>query len=543
MSDIPKDDATDLDAFYAQHPSFIWGPALVAGGVWALTKTFGLSAAPYGFQNAALYAVYGAGLSFAAHGWYCVFADTPKQLQSYDDKKEVVKPGETPMQYFEKEQPRRSAVRQVATFMTSVVYTVYPFAAPTTSWVSFAGWTCALAVYWDLHFFIVHKFAHENRAAYKWLHKLHHQYKQPDVFNAYFVTYQSHFATEQSVVLIMALCGLPRDVFTWTLWFGTLDSFIKHGGHSVSGMKLPLLPLTWGQLSTILSPWSLVFGGATTAEHDWHHEKFTTNYSLSFQYLDRLFGTYHPGRVAGEAMQTPAPAEPPKTAQYTTLIESTPEDWVIQGQAFDSYKASGHIVANMLRLVENMKGELGEIGARVDMYEHSLQTATRARRAGADDETIVCALLHDVGEVLSGTNHGEIAAAMLRPYISPQNYWLLANHEVFQAYYFLDKCGGDKDLRDKVREYKDAGIVKGHPWYEATEKFCLEYDQPSFDPTYDSDSLASFVPLVTAVLDRKPFWWEPADKPESELDCKARLAFGYSLDARGPRSPAQNVRG
>eukprot|EP00961_Rhodomonas_salina_P198277 2675225-Rhodomonas_salina.1 len=189
MSDIPKDDATDLDAFYAQHPSFICmprsesrvlsascrrrkrmnsvrGPALVAGGVWALTKTFGLSAAPYGFQNAALYAVYGAGLSFAAHGWYCVFADTPKQLQSYDDKKEVVKPGETPMQYFEKEQPRRSAVRQVATFMTSVVYTVYPFAAPTTSWVSFAGWTCALAVYWDLHFFIVHKFAHENRAAY-----------------------------------------------------------------------------------------------------------------------------------------------------------------------------------------------------------------------------------------------------------------------------------------------------------------------------------------------------------------------------------------
>lgn len=210
----------------------------------------------------------------------------------------------------------------------------------------------------------------------------------------------------------------------------------------------------------------------------------------------------------------------------------------MQGKAFDAYKENGHIVRNVLRLVENMKGEMGEIGARVDMYEHSLQTATRARRAGADTETIVCALLHDIGEVLSGTNHGEIAAALLRPYISPMNHWLLSQHEVFQAFYFLDKCGGDKDLRDKVKEYQKAGIVKGHPWYEATEKFCLEYDQPSFDPTYDTDSLASFIPLVTEVLDRQPYWWEPADKKEEDLDCKARLAFGYSLDARSTAKAA-----
>ena len=168
------------------------------------------------------------------------------------------------------------------------------------------------------------------------------------------------------------------------------------------------------------------------------------------------------------------------------------------------------------------------------MYEHSLQTATRARRGGADTETIVCALLHDVGEVLSATNHGEIPAAILRPYVTPMNHWMLYNHEVFQAYFFLDKCGGDKDLRDKVKEYRAAGICKGHPYYDATEKFCLEYDQPSFDPSYDTDSLASFVPLVTEVLDRKPFWWEPTDKKEEDLDPKARLAFGYSLDARGP---------
>jgi predicted HD phosphohydrolase len=138
--------------------------------------------------------------------------------------------------------------------------------------------------------------------------------------------------------------------------------------------------------------------------------------------------------------------------------------------------------------------------------------------------------MHDIGEVLSGTNHGEIPAAILRPYISPQNHWVLANHEVFQAYYFLDKCGGDKDLRDKVAEYKENGFIKGHPFYEACVDFCENYDQPSFDPDYPCDSLESFRPLVEEVLSRQPFWWEK--KSGEDMDCKARLAAGYSLKVR-----------
>lgn len=133
------------------------------------------------------------------------------------------------------------------------------------------------------------------------------------------------------------------------------------------------------------------------------------------------------------------------------------------------------------------------------MFTHSVQTATRARRAGADRETVVCALLHDVGEVLSGTNHGEIPAAMLRPYITPLNYWVLYNHEIFQAYYYLDKCGGDKDLRDKIKAYKEKGYVPGHPYYDACAKFCHEYDQPSFDPDYPSDSLESFAEVFVVL--------------------------------------------
>ena len=108
------------------------------------------------------------------------------------------------------------------------------------------------------------------------------------------------------MILIAAAAGLPVDVFTWTLWFGTLDSFIKHGGHSVSSCRLPFLPFSWEFLAMCLSPWSLVFGGATTAEHDWHHEKFTTNYALSFTVrraprAPRSSRCVHAGRAAHRA--------------------------------------------------------------------------------------------------------------------------------------------------------------------------------------------------------------------------------------------------
>jgi hypothetical protein len=267
----------------------------------------------------------------------------------------------------------------------------------------FVGWTAAFAVYWDLHFFVAHKAAHDFPAMYQAVHKLHHSHKQPGVFTAYYVTYQSHVLTEQLVVLIAAACGLPRDVLTWTLFWGTLGTYVEHCGHDLHDVQLiPLFPLTFGQLSTILSPWSLVLGGESAAHHDWHHETFNTNYALSFTYLDQLFGTFHPGRVPGEALgldprsldqaaemkmtavgraeakdeakdeakeakgeakgeakdipKTKAgAAKKLPTAQYLTLKGSTKADWVVQGAAFDKYAADGNIVRNVLELVEKMK--------------------------------------------------------------------------------------------------------------------------------------------------------------------------------------------
>ena len=130
-------------------------------------------------------------------------------------------------------------------------------------------------------------------------------------------------------------------------------------------------------------------------------------------------------------------------------------------------------------------------GYRVTRLEHSLQAATRAHRAGEDEETVVCALLHDVGDYLAPANHSEVAAAMLRPYVSEKNYWVVKHHGVFQGVYYFHHQGVDPHLRDRWR---------GHPYYQATVDFCADYDQCSFDPGYDWEPLEFFEPMVRRVL-------------------------------------------
>jgi len=88
-----------------------------------------------------------------------------------------------------------------------------------------------------------------------------------------------------------------------------------------------------------------------------------------------------------------------------------------------------------------------------------------------------------------------------------------------------------------TKAYRDQGLVKGQEFYDGCATFCLEYDQPSFGPCYDTDSLESVSPLVAEVLGRKPFWWEPKGKAEEELGPKcARLAFGYLLASRDEKA-------
>lgn len=176
-------------------------------------------------------------------------------------------------------------------------------------------------------------------------------------------------------------------------------------------------------------------------------------------------------------------------AKFKAFTESTKEEWqLIAENAAKFNKGLADRVLTHLRLLD---GDFG--GFPVDRLEHSLQTATRAMRGGEDEEYIVCALLHDIGDTLGSHNHPDIAAAILKPFVSEQNHWMVQNHGIFQGYYFFHHLGLDRNMRDKFKD---------HEWYEYAAKFCHQYDQPAFDPDYQSEPLETFEPMVRRVFER-----------------------------------------
>ena len=112
--------------------------------------------------------------------------------------------------------------------------------------------------------------------------------------------------------------------------------------------------------------------------------------------------------------------EEPRAA-FTSMERSTGEDWAIIGTSFVPFaqKLPDRILAH-LRLLD---GDYG--GFAVDRLTHSLQTATLAHRAGEDEEYVVCALLHDIGDTLGSFNHADIGAAIVRPFVSEANHWMV----------------------------------------------------------------------------------------------------------------------
>ncbi|NBC21610.1 MAG: HD domain-containing protein [Alphaproteobacteria bacterium] len=175
--------------------------------------------------------------------------------------------------------------------------------------------------------------------------------------------------------------------------------------------------------------------------------------------------------------------------QFKTFADSTAGDWaIISGHAKDFNKGLAKRVIDHLRLLD---GDFG--GFPVDRLEHSLQTATRAMRDGHDEEYLVCALLHDIGDTLGSYNHPDIAAAILKPFVSEKNHWMVQHHGIFQGYYFFHHLGLDRDMREQFR---------GHPHFEYTAQFCHLYDQAAFDSDYDSAPLETFIPMVERVFSK-----------------------------------------
>ncbi len=181
------------------------------------------------------------------------------------------------------------------------------------------------------------------------------------------------------------------------------------------------------------------------------------------------------------------PETPARRATFTSFEESTAEDWAIIAPQLQITQS---LVAE--RVIELMRAlEFDHGGFPVDRLEHSLQTATRAERDGRDDEYVLCALLHDIGDTLSPYSHPDIAAGILKPFVSEANHFMVKHHGEFQGYYFWDYIGLDKNARDKHRD---------SPYFEYTEEFCAKYDQTAFDPDYTSAPLSHYEPLIRSVF-------------------------------------------
>ena len=165
------------------------------------------------------------------------------------------------------------------------------------------------------------------------------------------------------------------------------------------------------------------------------------------------------------------------------MAASTQADWNVIGAEFVRF-AQG-LPDRVLRHLALLDGDYG--GFPVDRLTHSLQTATLAHRDGRDEEYVVCALLHDIGDTLGSYNHPDIAAAILKPFVSEENHWMVEKHGIFQGYYFFHHLGLDRNLREQFR---------GHPCFERTARFCERYDSPAFDTKLEALPLEAFEPML-----------------------------------------------
>ncbi len=176
-----------------------------------------------------------------------------------------------------------------------------------------------------------------------------------------------------------------------------------------------------------------------------------------------------------------------QTVDFIHMEDGTREEYEFLGQLERGYtdQLPQRIMAALSKLAQGLSGY------RINRLEHSLQGATRAHRAGESDEMVVAILLHDIGDELAPHSHSEMAAAILRPFVSEKIYWIVKHHGVFQMYYYAHHCGGDRNTRE---------MFSDSPWYQDAIDFCHNYDQNCFDPDYDTEPLAFFEPVLRRVL-------------------------------------------
>lgn len=204
-----------------------------------------------------------------------------------------------------------------------------------------------------------------------------------------------------------------------------------------------------------------------------------------------------PSRVIMPAAPAPCTgACAPQATGFQTIIDkeartrfrrmdwSTPLDWlVIANSTSNLHKINTHnAIINLLNQCARYS-----FGMRINVLQHCLQTATRAARAGASDELVLGALLHDVGIAISYPGHAQISASIIRTFVSDDVYKTVLHHHEFELAHYGHRIGQSTTMRN---------LYVNEPWYPTATKFVDEWVQVSYDPGYASYSLQDFIPLI-----------------------------------------------
>ena len=177
--------------------------------------------------------------------------------------------------------------------------------------------------------------------------------------------------------------------------------------------------------------------------------------------------------------------------KFTQMKDGTKEDYDLLSKYEENF--SKDLPDRILDALRNLDSSVD--GYQVTRLEHSLQSATRAEKDGADEEMVVATLVHDIGDNLAPYNHSQLVASVLRPYVSEKVYWIMLHHGIFQEYYYAHHIGRDRNAREKFKD---------HPYYQDAVDFCEKWDQKSFDPDYESYSLEYFEPKVRKLFSKEP---------------------------------------
>ncbi|MEO1066658.1 MAG: peptidase [Pseudomonadota bacterium] len=189
---------------------------------------------------------------------------------------------------------------------------------------------------------------------------------------------------------------------------------------------------------------------------------------------------------------------------FTQMKDGTREDYeFLVAHETEYTKGTADRLLNALEHLDE-----GLSGYQITRLGHSVQSATRAWRDGADIDWIVSALFHDIGDIFAPYNHDEYAATILKPFVREQCRWVVEKHGDFQMIYYGHHVGGNQHKRD---------AYNGHHYFDDCVMFCERWDQSSFDPNYDALPLSFFKPMVHEVFARNPYDPAVLEAPDQPL--------------------------